>query len=526
MDLTASSVNYITLLFGVTRLLVAIYAFFLVGLKGHKVIKRPFQGFHRVFLFSLGLWELIRALFFLYPGTELLPRIMSCVYIPVPFTSLFFFYFCFTYAFPRKAYLMEHLLWLMLVPLITVIFSVVPEYNQYFITFTDKIIYIPYREIEIEHHFWFYIHTAYSYLLVLAGTICLMTRAIHPAKGTRKLAICSLTAVLLFIMENMYRILFHAHGAMWFIPILSAAVLTLFFWIVYADENSLIVSKGQEKLLQTLLFPIFFLDHNQKIIYTNKIGQELCSNIHQKGKIIGYRQDIFENFSPYIINSQTIQEPLFAGENNLLLQSKADGSLYYLFEKTIVTKTKKQQQEHGQMLVFVTISYMKNFLSVLEDKAFKDSLCGCYNRHYLEIKETDFNHSYDIMSKYLPISFIMCDIDGLKFVNDTFGHEKGDEYIALCHDVIKSSVRNVDWIFRLGGDEFLVILCNTSNEVVELIAARIEDKMQQIKKEYPTSISIGTATTEDYPVDYHGSIKNADEAMYKQKLARKQRIGS
>jgi diguanylate cyclase (GGDEF)-like protein len=118
----------------------------------------------------------------------------------------------------------------------------------------------------------------------------------------------------------------------------------------------------------------------------------------------------------------------------------------------------------------------------------------------------------------------MCDIDGLKVVNDTHGHDKGNEYITLCHDIIRSSVHADDFIFRLGGDEFLVIMSNTEQRIVQERVLTIEAKMQEIKKEYNTSISLGSATATELPIDYLQLISDADQDMYKKKRQRKNSI--
>ena len=164
---------------------------------------------------------------------------------------------------------------------------------------------------------------------------------------------------------------------------------------------------------------------------------------------------------------------------------------------------------------------MQNFFATLEDKAFRDPLCGCYNRHYLEIKQAEFSVENEALRKLLPISFIMCDIDGLKVVNDTHGHDKGNEYITLCHDIIRSSVHIDDFIFRLGGDEFFVIMSNTEQQVAQERVLTIEAKMQEIKKEYNTSISLGSATATERPIDYLQLIGDADQEMYVKKRQRK-----
>lgn len=520
MDSSSFSLNYITLLYGVIRLIIAFYAFFLVGLKGQNTVALPYRGFQRAFLLSLGLWELARAMSFLYPGTELLPRFISFIYVVIPFTSLTYFYFCFVYTFPQKIHLMKYLIWLSVIPIVTATLSIVPEYNQYFIIFTDTLVYIPYRDTQDIHQPWFYVHTAYSYLLVLAGVVCLMMKVKNPSTQSRRFYVYAIVATILFILNNTYRTFFPSNDAVWLTPILSIAVLTIFFAIVYADEAQAIVNKGQEKLMQTILFPIFLLNEDKKIVHANQEALNVCPNILQDSTITGNVQDIMENFSPYKIDTQLVQNDLLSEGANILLQGKRDGKLYYLHEQSITTNKNSFQHEQGRMLTLMGVSSMQNFFSVLEEKAFRDPLCGCYNRHYLEIKQAELSQTNDRLRNLLPISFIVCDIDGLKVVNDTCGHETGNEYIILCHDTIKSAIRHEDLIFRLGGDEFLIILPNTEKKVAESIVVTIESRMQQEKRSYCTSISIGVATAENILVDYDKCFQAADEDMYKKKQAR------
>ena len=524
MNASASSLNYITLLFGMTRLLVAFYAFFLVGIKRQKSIHLPFQIYQRIFVFFLGFWELTRAVYYLYPGTILLPRLMSIIYVAVPFTGLTYFYFCFSYTFPHKIHLMKYLLALMVIPVITATLTLVPAFNKYFIIFTNQLTYVPYRELKVEYKTWFYIHSVYSYLLVLIGAILLAIKIKYPSAQNRKFCVYAIIATALFIVQNMYKTFFRQNTDIWFIPILSTTVITFFFLIVYADEGQIIVDRGQEKLMKAMLFPIFFLNKDEKLVHANEEAFRICPNIYKDFEFTDSLQDIMENFAPYKIDTKLIQSNLFSNKENIILQSKADGSIFYLHRQEISIKGKKSQGEAGTMLMLVAISSMQKFLSALEDKAFKDSLCGCYNRHFLEIKLAEFSVSSESLQELLPMSFIMCDIDGLKQVNDTYGHDKGNEYITLCHHIIKSSVHAKDFIFRLGGDEFLVMLSNTEQSVAQERVAIIEEKIQAVKKEYNTSISLGCATAEKLPFDYLQTISDADAEMYRKKRQRKREV--
>ena len=416
---------------------------------------------------------------------------------------------------------MKYLLWLMVIPLITVTLSLVPSYNKYFIIFSTQFTYDPCREIQFLYKPWFYVHSAYSYLLVLVGAIFLVIKIKYPSTQNRKFCVYAIIATALFIIQNAYKTFFKQNSDIWFIPILATAVITFFFLIVYADEGQIIVSKGQEKLMKTMFFPIFFLNKDENIVYANEEAFRICPNLYKDLEFTDSLQDIMANFSPYHIDTKISQNELFSNDTNIILQNKSDGNIFYLHKQEISLKGKKRQDEKGSLLMFVPISSMQNFFSTLEDKAFKDPLCGCYNRHFLEIKQAEFSVESDAVRKLLPISFIMCDIDGLKVVNDTHGHDKGNEYITLCHHIIRSSVHGDDFIFRLGGDEFLVIMSNTERQVAQERVVTIESKMQEIKKEYNTSISLGSATATEFPIDYLQLIGDADQEMYVKKRQRK-----
>ncbi len=522
MEPAISSLNYVTLLFGVTRLMVALYAFCLAGIRVQKEQQLASFVFMRIFIFSLGLWELTRAIYFLYPGTEYLPRLMAIVQMTVPFTSLALFLFCLSYAFPTKVNRIRQFLWLGIIPCITTLCSLIPALNKYCITYSTQLVYIPYRENIMIIGPWFYVHTVYSYLLVLGGIACLVIKIRSPNNQNKKFSFYAVIAALMFIFYNMYRSFISNPKAIWFIPILSIAVITLFFWIVYADETLFIIEKGQNQLMKSLLFPVFFLDKDGSIIYANQEALKICPNIQASAPVLGHEQDIMINFAPYVIDSKLEDYSNFQSEENLLLQSKVDDSLYYIQQKTISTTQKnKSDYLQGKIMLLVTVSSIQSLFSVLENNAFRDSLCGCYNRHFLELKQLELSKGGTNLHAMFPITFIMCDMDNLKKVNDNFGHSTGNEYIMLCHDTIKSAIRQSDWIFRIGGDEFLVMLPQTERKVAQSIVAKIEEKMAQVKKPYPTSISIGTFTTDQPPIDYQQCMREADQMMYKQKQERR-----
>ena len=149
-----------------------------------------------------------------------------------------------------------------------------------------------------------------------------------------------------------------------------------------------------------------------------------------------------------------------------------------------------------------------NFLS------FHDSLTGLYNRAYFdeELKRLD-------TKRQLPLSIIMADVNGLKLINDAFGHKKGDLALIKCAEIFKKSLRDEDIIARWGGDEFIILLPKTSEKEALSIIDRIEKESPKLNgKEITISISMGSSTKTETDRSINEVILEAEDRMYQRKL--------
>lgn len=163
------------------------------------------------------------------------------------------------------------------------------------------------------------------------------------------------------------------------------------------------------------------------------------------------------------------------------------------------------------------IDTRKSMEGNLEFLSYRDYLTGLYNRRFIEEQIIRLD-----LSRNLPISVIMGDINGLKFINDSFGHDHGDKFIKRVASILKSSLRGYELISRLGGDEYLVILENTDCESIKVIVDRIlvAVKADEYSK-MGLSVSFGYATKTSEEQQLSEILKESENMMYREKLYQK-----
>lgn len=157
-----------------------------------------------------------------------------------------------------------------------------------------------------------------------------------------------------------------------------------------------------------------------------------------------------------------------------------------------------------------------------------DGLTGLYNyRYFFELATREFN----IAMRYRrPLSILMFDTDDFKKVNDTLGHSAGDKILALVAQATAAQMRSVDILARYGGDEFIILLSQTSAKQAYPIAERIRNsvagmKMPSEKGTVSVTLSIGIAEIQYEPADesVEHIVQRADKALYAVKQAGRNR---
>lgn len=158
----------------------------------------------------------------------------------------------------------------------------------------------------------------------------------------------------------------------------------------------------------------------------------------------------------------------------------------------------------------------------------RDPLTRLYNRSYFY---DSFTALLPSIASGHPVSVIVSDLDHFKRINDKYGHLQGDKVIQFVAKVLQDSVRQNDIAARIGGEEFALLLVNTSPEVAQSVAERIrlaisQHDAQSSQSQLPESITIsmGVFTAIDQSIPVEECVRRADEAMYRAKAAGRNRV--
>lgn len=152
----------------------------------------------------------------------------------------------------------------------------------------------------------------------------------------------------------------------------------------------------------------------------------------------------------------------------------------------------------------------------LREQAITDELTGLYNRAYLE----EFIRTHD--DDHYPLGIISADCDGLKEINDTYGHTAGDEYIKAAVSLFRQVLPEDSIMFRMGGDEFLILLPTTSKEAVMHAAKQLRDTEKTFRiKDQELSISLGISVMDSRLDGFDVCVAESDKNMYLEKKEKK-----
>lgn len=255
----------------------------------------------------------------------------------------------------------------------------------------------------------------------------------------------------------------------------------------------------------------------KRIIYLNESFTKLMGYSAEEFNAAGGAPIVYQNTETARKVYDTVMNGCsWKGEIELRTRSSENIPVYFNCDSV--------RNEEGEIIaifgIFNDITERKQTEEQLKYLSLHDSLTGLYNRPFFE---DGMRRAED--GRFDPVSIIVCDLDGLKFVNDTLGHATGDTVLAASAKVISSAFRESDIVARIGGDEFAILLSQSDERIAEKACDRIRqtiDRYNAAGPEIPLSISIGFAVKRDASESMSNLFKEADDSMYRDKLHRGQ----
>ncbi|MGL4772090.1 MAG: sensor domain-containing diguanylate cyclase/phosphohydrolase [Clostridium sp.] len=285
--------------------------------------------------------------------------------------------------------------------------------------------------------------------------------------------------------------------------------------IIEKDYEVKIEKDLTRRIIDTLPGTIFYKDVHGRYIYANKECLEyfnLSCNEELVGKTDYEMCENKEQALSFMEDDKKVIEGKTSVFNKVYLDRK-DGKLIYK-EVIKVPFLDKKGNIIGVIGRATNVTEKKELQDRLEILSYTDILTGVKNRAAFEEKQQKYSSS-----EYLPLGVIMGDVNGLKVVNDTFGHSEGDRLLKQISLILQEACENRGEVFRLGGDEFVILIPNCTLEESEKIIRSIYVKCNEKRENlYTLSIGLGASIKYDEEVDIYKILKDAEEKVYRQKL--------
>lgn len=262
--------------------------------------------------------------------------------------------------------------------------------------------------------------------------------------------------------------------------------------LIYAIPDTLLLMNREGAILEYIPEKINIEKIPETNISKNKIEEIFPENI----------KNVFMANAKKVLNSGMIQQFIYStgqGESKKHYEARAvaSGNNEILFIIRDITKRVLMEEK-------------------LKFLAIKDYLTGLYNRAYFEEKMKSIEGK-----SILNVGIVMCDVDGLKIINDTFGHQDGDVILKESASIISGCFSSKDIVARIGGDEFAVLLKGAEQDYIEKACAAISEKVINCNNNclnIEVGISVGYAFSSNFKGEIQKLFSEADSNMYRNKL--------
>lgn len=412
-------------------------------------------------------------------------------------------------------------LWLfiafVLIPVVTLVFLYIPVLLPYMwqdVVFRREGRYLLHY---MSHGLWFWIYALYTYALTLCGAFIITRVYLYSRKNYQKRSLLILIGVFVPIIFSLVYLLKPIPGLVKdFTPIGYALSSILFYFGVNRYGLFSLLPMARTILVEYIRDGIIVLNNNNQFIDINPAAM----------KILGVSEKIIGQDYHRVEKLPDDMKAMLESGNAGFMQIDNGNVRHYSLDCTSIVRGGVKA---GRLVVMKDVTESRLLMKKIEDMAHTDELTGLFNRRYFYLLAKQYLSMCERHNRNL--SLVMIDIDYFKRINDTYGHQTGDLALREFSKRVRSMLRQEDVFARLGGEEFAIMMFETTLESTILVCERIRASVAGMviqnyteTDEFSFTISIGIASPVDDSYDFDDLMARSDEALYKAKALGRNKV--
>lgn len=402
----------------------------------------------------------------------------------------------------------KFMLLLCIIPSITSVIAVVPPLTWMLRTDHVMLEMAPMHAAQYKWNFWFYVHTAHSYILMMASAVFIVRQHFKKSSGHTLPSGLMVVGIGITIACNLLTLSVQVTGVDF--TLVGVCFTVVVFYIAIANNPTVeYLAIARKALYNFMDMPVFILDGEDRVLDKNESGHSFASAIALPQTTLPYPfQDVLDRITEC---GGRIREGY--GENsiyNILINIGGEAKVFNVSRRIV---RDKKNRPMGSYMAMMDITQLSMMIDELVYVAEIDPLTGIANRRAFDSRCAELD-----IPDNLPLSLIVGDVNKLKRVNDELGHKHGDLLLKTIAGILMDICTQDAFPARLGGDEFIIVLPRCDEDAANALVKVINDRLLLHQDEYlAASIALGVITKTDPEQLIEELVQEADKRMYQQK---------
>lgn len=386
---------------------------------------------------------------------------------------------------------------------------------------------------------WYQVNLIYSYLAIAVGIAALIRGYLYCHPSAKRQFSILLGAAIIPWTGNVIGETLMAKIMFDVTPLMFGISALLFSYSVLRDRFMDIISVARSHLIESMSDGVLVLDMQNRIVDINPAMLQLLNRdlVPPLGSSISELLETWLGQTEGVLNGEKSRTEIRLSQSparyldlrvtNLFDQRQQMKGRLMVFRDITERKQVERKLRHANDRLQGQLIEIGTLQSELRAQAIRDPLTNLFNRRYLD--ETLDRELARAAREHYPVCVIMMDLDHFKKINDTYGHEAGDQVLKTLADTLSARNRRGDFACRYGGEEFIVVMPNIAVDVAYQRAEELRLTLNALPIEYGkfcpnTTISIGIASYPSNGEERESLLRAADRAMYAAKRAGRNHI--